>query len=403
MHLNWPGGQLIWQRPGGLPGQVKRHDGKVQIGPVIGIMTTGVRNDRMRPVGIRTGLLGDFVRAAKELDVLCYIFNAADIDWQARTVRGVTLVGPSGNERWSFQVFPLPDVVYNRVPHRKAEVADDVMRCKRRCQELQIPLFNERFINKREMYNWLLRDATTKDLIPVTERLTTADTLARFCKQHALVYLKPTGGSLGMGIIRVVRKGQVYNIRFRRDKGHRNTTFSTAPALYRFVRSYNATRTYLMQQGIELMQYKGNATDFRVHMHKDGSGQWQAAGIGGKVAGRGAVTTHVHNGGHVLAGDVILRDWYGADAKRMRQQLIESSVRVCRSLEGLLQGPVGEWGLDAGIDQNGRIWIFEANAKPGRAIFKHPDLREAGRRSARFAIEYAATLAGQPLRKEGAG
>ncbi|MGZ4122865.1 MAG: YheC/YheD family protein, partial [Tumebacillaceae bacterium] len=194
--LRWSGGWLDWQRDGLTGRMTHSQDHGVRIGPVIGIMTTGLRDDLQKPVGGRTELLGEFVRAARELTALCFLFNARDIDWEKGTVRGATLVGPRGKESWKFYQFPLPEVVYNRVPHRSAEVSEEVRRCKFNLASRNIPLFNERFINKREMYNWLLEDSRTHDLIPVTERLRTAAGLERFCKSHPLVFLKPTGGSL---------------------------------------------------------------------------------------------------------------------------------------------------------------------------------------------------------------
>ncbi|MGZ4113196.1 MAG: YheC/YheD family endospore coat-associated protein, partial [Tumebacillaceae bacterium] len=264
-----------------------------------------------------------------------------------------------------------------------------------------IPLFNERFINKREMYNWLLEDSRTHDLIPVTERLRTSAGLERFCKSHPLVFLKPTGGSLGMGILKVSRKQGQFLVRYRRQKEHLTAKFWRGEELLRFVKATNPNRIYLMQQGIRLMSYQGNPTDFRVHLHKTAQGDWEAAGIGAKVAGRGAVTTHVHNGGKVVAGDKVLAEWYGGNADAMREKMVEASVRVAEVLEGYLAGSSGEWGLDVGIDVEGRVWVFEANAKPGRAIFRHPELREAGKRSARLMVEYAASLAGYPLATRG--
>jgi len=398
--VRWQGGRLRWH-PYELPGRVTRDKSGVRIGPVIGIMTTGMRRDDRRPVGGRSDMLGDFVRAAKELNVLCYLFNAGDVDWTTRSVRGATLIGGKAGERWRFYEFPLPDVVYNRVPHRSAEIDANVLRCKRRFDQYGVKVFNERFINKKEMYQWLLRDEETRDLIPKTDRMSSPDSLSSFCRRHGLVYLKPTGGSLGIGILRVEHRGGEYAVRYRRGKEHSTAVCSSPAALHAFVRQQNRSRTYLMQQGIRLMTFKGQVTDFRVHLHKNGTGVWQAAGIGAKVAGRGAVTTHVHSGGHVRSGDEVLRTWYGEQAETMRDKLVEASVRVASSLEGMLKGPVGEWGLDAGIDVAGRVWIFESNAKPGRAIFKHPDLREAGRSSARMVIEYGALLAGTPLRKGG--
>lgn len=365
--------------------------------PVIGILTTGVRQDGQRPVGGRTGLLGDFVRAARRWNALCYIFNASDIDRAGKTIRGVTLVGPPGRERWRFYRFPLPDVVYNRAPHRKAEGAPAVMAAKKYFEQNSIPLFNERFLSKREMYGWLLGDPRSKDLTPATQRLTTAEGLDKFTRTHDLVFLKPAGGSLGMGIYRVERTGDRYSVRYKRGKEHVTRLFYSATQLDLFVKKNNPRSTYIMQQGIRLMRYQGSLTDFRMHMHKNGEGRWEACGIGGKVAGKAAVTTHVHNGGRVIAGDDVLRAWYGENASQMREKMIEASVRICQVLEGHLKGPTAEFGLDIGLDEQGRVWVFEGNAKPGRAIFRHRDLKEAGRRSASRIVEYAAYLIGRPM------
>lgn len=372
--------------------------------PTLGILTLGVRQDERRPIGGRTGLLGDFVRAAREMDVTCYVFNAGDVDWETRTVRGVTLAksGGRGVERWRMRRFPLPDIVYNRVPHRKGERSDSVLTCKRRFEQLRIPLFNERFINKREMYRYLLADDRSEALIPDTEPFRKFTAFESFLRRHDLVYLKPTGGSLGTGILRVSRTGEgTYGVRFRSGARHVSRKFSRLSDLYNFVRQNGTGRVYLMQQGVRLKRYEGNRTDFRVHLHKNARGEWEAAGIGAKVAGNGAVTTHVHNGGRVLSGDTVLAEWYGPDAGRIRQKMIASSVQVAEVLEGLLHGPVGEFGLDVGIDEDDRIFVFESNAKPGRAIFKHPDLKAAGRRSAACVIEFAGFLAQQLVPKGG--
>lgn len=401
--LRGTGNWLEWQRDGLKGRMTHSRERGVRIGPVIGIMTTGLRDDPLKPVGGRTELLAEFVRAGRDLTALCFLFNAHDVDWAKGTVRGATLIGPRGKETWKFYQFPLPEVVYNRVPHRSAEVSDDVRHCKLNLTSRNIPMFNERFLNKKEMYNWLLDDIRTSELIPVTDRLRSAAGLDRFTKVHPLVFLKPTGGSLGIGILKVQRKAGSFLVRFRRpkEKEHLTRSFERAEELFRFVKTNNPNRIYLMQQGIRLMHYQGAPTDFRVHLHKNGLSEWEAAGIGAKVAGRGAVTTHVHNGGRVLAGDKVLTEWYGANAEIMREKMVDASIRCAEVLNDYLAGPAGEWGLDVGLDEEGRVWVFEANAKPGRAIFKHPELREAGKRSARMVVEYAASLAGYPLLTRG--
>lgn len=400
--LRWPGGMLHLQIQG-LSGQIvySKEEG-LRIGPVIGIMTTGVRRDHKKPIGGRTSLLGDFVRASRELNVLCYVFNASDVNFANGTVRGVTLSGPPGRETWTFARFPLPEAVYNRVPHRRAETLPDVKKCKERFERMGVPLFNERFLNKNEMYRWLSGDRRSEAYIPATDRMRTPEALQRFIQTHKLVYLKPTGGSLGMGIYQVERDKQSYLVRYKREGQHVTTRFLTADALFQFVkRRSHPKSTYLMQQGIRLKEYGGRKTDFRVHLHKNGRGEWEAAGIGGKVAGAGSVTTHVHNGGKVIDGDKALRAWYGERAGQMRERMVDVSIRVADVIQGLLKGETGEFGLDVGLDQDGGVWVFETNAKPGRAIFRHPDLVEAGKRSARLVLEYAAYLVDFPLHRGG--
>lgn len=401
--LRFAGGELDLGSQG-LPGEVIKSGSGVRIGPLLGIMTLGVNSDPKRPIGGRTKLLGDFVRAAREQNALCFLFNASDVDWVRGLVKGVTLISNGkGTTIWKMRTFPLPDVVYNRIPHRNGEVSEAVQRAKKEFRARDIPLFNERFVNKREMYQYLLQQERTKSLIPQTDRLRTVDGLERFCRHHPYVYLKPIGGSLGIGILAVKRRADHYVTRYRKQGRHQTAKFREARSLYSFVKRYNPDRIYMMQAGIELKQHQGSPTDFRVHMHKNGAGQWHIAGIGAKVAGKGAVTTHVHNGGHVLSGEQVLREWYGAEAEAVRERITEASIRVAETMEGILQGPVGEWGLDIGIDENRQIWVFEANAKPGRAIFDHPDLQAAGRRSAKYVVEYAYYLANFPRATGGEG
>lgn len=72
--------------------------------------------------------------------------------------------------------------------------------------------------------------------------------------------------------------------------------------------------------------------------------------------------------------------------------IIRSAITIAETLEEQIDGTLGELGLDIGVDRNGRVWLFEVNAKPGRHIFLHPSLREAGRMSAKYITDYCLNL-----------
>jgi len=57
-----------------------------------------------------------------------------------------------------------------------------------------------------------------------------------------------------------------------------------------------------------------------------------------------------------------------------------------------MEGIIGEIGYDFGIDTNGDIWLFEANSKPGRSIFKHPDLKEFDVLTRKLSLSFAVFL-----------
>lgn len=77
------------------------------------------------------------------------------------------------------------------------------------------------------------------------------------------------------------------------------------------------------------------------------------------------------------------------------------AIRLANSIERNYSRPLGELGFDLGIDKDERIWMFEANAKPGRSIFKHPSLKSQGKASLKNLIDHCMYLSQFQLRREG--
>lgn len=63
---------------------------------------------------------------------------------------------------------------------------------------------------------------------------------------------------------------------------------------------------------------------------------------------------------------------FGARSDEVLQRAKTTAVKLAESLEIQHRHLLGEIGFDLGIDQDEDIWMFEANAKPGRSIFRHP-------------------------------
>lgn len=88
-----------------------------------------------------------------------------------------------------------------------------------------------------------------------------------------------------------------------------------------------------------------------------------------------------------------LSNVYGeSKGKEMLEKLKKTSIRLAEAIERNYPHLIGELGFDLGIDQKGDIWMFEANSKPGRSIFKHPSLKSQGRATLEYVFEHCLFL-----------
>ncbi|MFL6557194.1 MAG: YheC/YheD family protein, partial [Bacillus sp. (in: firmicutes)] len=160
------------------------------------------------------------------------------------------------------------------------------------------------------------------------------------------------------------------------------------------VLAHQSLEEMLVQQGINLLRNEARSIDFRVHTNKDDMGKWHVSAIAAKIAGPGSVTTHSRSGGDIKTLEEIFSNeectWYTA-------KLSNAALLLSSSLDRNVEGIIGEIGFDLGIDRNGDVWLFEANSKPGRTIFTHPELKDFDLLTRKLSIAFAVFLTEQSL------
>ncbi|UFJ41508.1 YheC/YheD family protein [Brevibacillus humidisoli] len=375
---------------------LKREDDTLRIGPAIGIVTTGVTNNLEKPIGLRTGFFQKLLKAQEGKGVFYFIFAPQDVDWDHHLVRGWFLrPTKQGRYAWRKLTTAMPDVVYDRIPSRAAEKQDIVQAFKLRlAHEENLPMFNRGFFDKWGVYKLLSPLPEVNEHIPETHLSPSLETLRSMLRKYRMIYMKPINGSLGYGIVKVrylPRRG--YELTYHNGSGHVRRMFKKLLPLYQHVFRNRRKRSYLIQQGIQLCTYQGRPFDFRVHLHKNQQNDWVVSCMAAKVAGAGSVTTHVRTGGMVMPGEEILEYLFGAQWQLVEERIRNAAVRLSSAIEEAQGIPLGELGLDMGIDTHGHVWMFEANSKPGRSIFKHSRLRQADEMSLGLIVDYSCYLA----------
>jgi len=371
---------------------VLQHGGNdIQLGPLVGILTDSLKPGESPPFTSRSNFVKQVIKAGHN-KAYTFGFTPYDIDWQDKTINGYFL---NAHGSWFRKKVAFPDVIYNRLPNRRLEIGEEMTQLRERLVNEGIPIFNWSFLNKADVYELLGNDLEALAHLPESVNNPSPVTMRELLHKHSFIYFKPGTGSLGYGIYRITyRPEKGYFVRYRKNDSNTLLKFATFDKMYGslLLKHGAELKNYVAQQGIRLIEIDKCPVDFRFHMHKDGNNQWKPVGIGAKKAGRGSVTTHMKNGGTLLTPEQALKQTFGQRSDRILERAKTVAIKLSEAIERNYPHRIGELGLDIGIDKKGKVWMFEANAKPGRSIFKHPDLKREGKQSLNYILDHCLYL-----------
>ncbi|WP_299093326.1 YheC/YheD family protein [uncultured Metabacillus sp.] len=376
-----------------LPDKGKIHlffkDGNLHLGSLVGVFTAGFTKSAHRPLGERSLFFAKYLSMDQSVGVFSFVFGSNHINWEEGTINGFTY----DTDGWKQVLFPFPNAVYDRLPNRRVENHQVFKIVKKRfTEDYSIPWYNPGFFNKWMIHKLLIHDTAAAKYLPATYHPPTISRMEEMLASYQSIYLKPANSSLGNGVYQLMysREDNQYYCRYRDEK--QTNRLRKYPSIEHFLKVTfkDELSHYIAQQGIKLLRIDGKPVDFRVHTNKNEEGIWKVTAIAAKIAGKGSVTTHLNNGGVVKTLEEIYKD--EQERKIALRNLTDASIILSKSIDDKVQGFVGEIGFDLGIDQNGSVWMFEANSKPGRSIFCHPDLKEADILSRKASLEYGLFL-----------
>ena len=366
---------------------------------VLGILTTYPDGSSVRgPRWPQWRTFSELIQCGREHDVLVYVFSPAGVDWRRRQVLGWRS-STRGPRHWVARWFPMPDVVYNRVPTRTAEGRPSVRQCLRRLmRELDGRVYNPHYLNKAMLQRALGRDPELSAHLPATIPVRDPSRLRSFVQEHRRVYLKAVGGSLGNGTMEVTfgAHGR-WRLRYNAGPGPTRTAYLPSwGAVLETAQRLMRGRPYLAQQAIRLARVGGRPFDLRLLVQKQPDGRWRFTGGAARVAGPGQITTHVPRGGRRMPMDEALTAAFGpADARVISERAAALAEAAARAMEAALQREFMEMSMDVGVDDQQRLWIFELNSKPLR--FDERDIQRRWVRNLIYYVRARAQGKGEPL------
>lgn len=366
--------------------------------PVVAILTVA---DKVKQFRGNQANFKDIIKTGRNMNTTVYVVTTRDLKLHASKIQGY--VYDFDEKVWNKNWFPLPDVIYNRIPLREDENKPKVRQKIEEClAHHSIQLFNPQFFNKWRLFDWLKKNSSTKSLVPDTKRLIASKSLSLMLKQYRKLYLKPESGKAGKGIM--LLQWEETNLRrpyclIIQGQQHKNIVYRTAslPKLWKRIRRESGACPYIMQEAIELSTYRNRHFDLRVLVQKTGRGNFMITGIGARLAGLKRITTHVPQGGSIEEPEKLLLASFGQEMTTLlMNKLKSSSILIAKQIEKSCGYTLGEMSMDLGIDRNGKLWFFEANAKPMK--FDEPHIRK---KSLDRVIQYSQYLYRNPKNFQG--
>ncbi len=223
--------------------------------------------------------------------------------------------------------------------------------------------------NKWSKYLFLKRSKQLAPYLPKTQRLTRS-TFWEFIKKYHQVILKPVHGSGGYGVIQVSSLGNHYY------EVHREKTKITIKGIkqtYYYVKRKIGSSDYMVQRRIPLATVNNRPFDMRIIVQRRrNSGVWTITAKVAKVAGKGyIVTNNTRSKGMLLHVESALRrsSLKGHSHLTLLSNIERIALLSAKRLSSLFPRH-RIYGLDMGLDENGRVWIIETNHYPAMSHFR---------------------------------
>lgn len=305
----------------------------------------------------------------KSLGIQVMVFSPEDVDSERKKINGWFYA--DSKKRWIRRWASFPDVIYDRCRNQTATRFYQLKQFRNKYPHLLY--LNRPLSNKWGIYKILRQNEQIRPHLPYTVKFSSFHQVQKLLQRKHTLYLKPSNGTGGRGIIRI-RPADQGRMRIEgRDASRRIIPEQklTIAQLNRKFLSWPLRSRYLVQQGIDLRLQDGRVHDYRVLMQKNSDGQWTMTGCAGRIGPYRSITSNLHGGGTAVKMERLLRRRFSSESQiaEIKQAIERLGQNTSEYIEKRF-GKLCELGLDIAVDPRGHPWLLEINPKPSREVFR---------------------------------
>ncbi|WP_010531638.1 YheC/YheD family protein [Lentibacillus jeotgali] len=287
-------------------------------------------------------------KATKYNGIDLVYFTANDVDMERGVINGLMLI----ENKWVRKEAPVPEFIDINVYCFKHKKVMNFLRARS-------TLSSGRFAPKDIVNKRVLEDGVFAHLVIPSESITDFKTFHNFLKKHETIIIKPKLGHRGEGIYMLSKNKSDYILTYENQDTKLNKR-----KLKQFFKNDINHEQYIFQKHINSRTKNGEPFDCRIRLEKNGLNKWQAAAYLIRIGTGQKIVSNVAQGGSVSELTPYLKANY-ENWEAVRDSLRDIGNKFPYKMEQIFNKKITSMGIDIGIDQDGKPYLFEVNTAPG--------------------------------------
>lgn len=339
-------------------------------------MLLGYMHYRKSPVNLNRAYAFAATAMAEGVELL--YFSPGAVDFEKKVINGYKY----SDGEWEKTLSLYPDVIYNTSSFFRDKQAKtvDILR-------QQIPFTSYSIGSKITVYQNLMKYKLYADYLVPSKKILSIENFFTYLNRYLEIVLKPSCGHQGKGIYYIKKEGTEFKTMFGAEESKQN--FEQIDV---FLRDKIRHEDYIIQPYVNCRTKAGIPYDIRLHVQKGHHGEWVAPVIYPRISSNGSIVCNIGQGGYTTEIAGFLKGEFSKRYLDIQKYIeifsLQFAVHMDKIQKELYNEELDELGIDIGLDNNQKIFIYEVNWRPG-----HPPFTNINLSVVKNTIRYAKYLA----------